>query len=63
MFADLTIFDPATIQDRATYNEPLKYSVGVKYVFVNGRAVVFDGKITDERPGRPLKGPGYRQVR
>lgn len=63
MFADITIFDPATIQDRATYNEPLKYSLGVKYVFVNGRPVVFDGKITDERPGRPLRGPGYRQVR
>ena len=61
MFADITIFDPATIQDRATYNEPLKYSLGVKYVFVNGRPVVFDGKITDERPGRPLRGPGYRQ--
>lgn len=63
MFADITVFNPETIQDLATYNDPLKYSVGVKYVFVNGRPVVFDGKITDERPGRPLRGPGYRQVR
>lgn len=63
IFADITVFDPATIQDLATYNEPLKYSVGVKYVFVNGRAVVFDGKITDERPGRALRGPAYRPPR
>ena len=63
IFADITVFDPATIQDLATYNEPLTYSVGVRYVFVNGRAVVFDGKMTNERPGRALKGPGYRQVR
>jgi dihydroorotase/N-acyl-D-amino-acid deacylase len=62
MFADITVFDPATIQDLATYNDPLKYSVGVKYVFVNGKPVVFDGKITDERPGRALRGPGYRQA-
>jgi len=59
MFADITIFDPATVQDKATYNEPLHYSTGVKYVFVNGKPVVSDGKITDERPGRALRGPGY----
>jgi len=60
MYADVTVFDPATIQDVATYNDPLRYSVGVKYVFVNGKPVVFDGKITDERPGRALRGPGYK---
>jgi N-acyl-D-amino-acid deacylase len=60
MMADITVFDPATIQDVATYNEPLQYSRGVKHVFVNGRPVVLDGKITDERPGRPLRGPGYK---
>jgi N-acyl-D-aspartate/D-glutamate deacylase len=60
MFADITIFDPATVQDKATYNDPLRYSVGVKYVFVNGKPVVFDNKITDERPGRTLRGPGYK---
>ena len=59
MMADVTIFNPATIQDIATFTEPLRYSVGVRYVFVNGRPVVRDGKITDERPGRPLRGPGF----
>lgn len=62
MMADITIFDPATIQDIATYQDPLRYSVGVKYVFVNGRPVVLDGKITDERPGRALRGPGYKRA-
>src|SRR5262249_35640662 len=61
MMADITIFDPATIQDRATYNDPLHYSTGVKHVFVNGRLVVLDGKITDERPGHALRGPGYHK--
>jgi N-acyl-D-amino-acid deacylase len=60
MFADITLFDPATIQDKATYTDPLRYSDGVKDVFVNGKAVVLDGKITDERPGRALRGPGYK---
>lgn len=58
-FADIAIFDPATVQDKATYNDPLRYSVGVKDVFVNGKPVVLDGKITDERPGRALRGAGY----
>ena len=62
MMADIAIFDPATIQDVATYNDPLRYSVGVKDVFVNGRPVVLDGKITDERPGRALRGPGYKRI-
>jgi len=60
MMADITVFDPATIQDVATYNDPLRYSVGVKDVFVNGRPVVLDGKITNERPGRALRGSGYQ---
>ncbi|MBV9343165.1 MAG: D-aminoacylase [Acidobacteria bacterium] len=59
MAADITVFDPATIRDVATYNEPLHYSTGVKYVFVNGRPVVLDGRITSERPGHGLRGPGY----
>lgn len=61
MMADVVLFDPATIQDVATYNDPLHYSRGVKDVFVNGRPVVLDGKITEERPGRALRGPGYKQ--
>jgi N-acyl-D-amino-acid deacylase len=60
MAADVTVFDPATIRDVATFEDPNRYSVGVRFVLVNGRAVVFDGKITDERPGRPLRGPGFR---
>ncbi len=60
MAADITIFDPATVRDVATFENPNQYSVGVRYVLVNGRAVVFEGKITEERPGRVLRGPGYR---
>jgi N-acyl-D-amino-acid deacylase len=60
MFADVTVFDPHGIKDVATFQDPMHYSVGVKYVFVNGRAVIWDGAITEERPGRPLRGQGYR---
>jgi len=60
MIADVTVFDPSTIEDVATYNDPLHYSTGVRFVFVNGRPVVWDGAITDERPGRALRGRGYR---
>jgi N-acyl-D-amino-acid deacylase len=59
-FADVTVFDPHTIKDVATFSNPMHYSLGVKYVFVNGRGVVWNGAITEERPGRPLRGPGYR---
>ena len=46
----------------ATFEDPNHYSVGMKYVFVNGRAVVDEGKITAERPGRALRGPGWRGI-
>ncbi|MGE5198210.1 MAG: N-acyl-D-amino-acid deacylase family protein [Rhodospirillaceae bacterium] len=59
MAADITIFDPATIRDVATFEDPNHYSVGVRHVYVNGRAVVANGAITSERPGRPLRGPGF----
>jgi N-acyl-D-amino-acid deacylase len=59
-FADIAVFDPKTIHDVATFSDPMHYSVGVRYVFVNGRPVVWDGAITDERPGRPLRGVGYQ---
>jgi len=62
MMADITVFDPTTIKDVATYTDSLRYSVGVKDVFVNGRPVLLDGKITDESPGRALRGPGYKPV-
>jgi N-acyl-D-amino-acid deacylase len=63
MFADIVVFDPATIRDVATYESPLKYSVGVKDVFVNGRPVVRNSEITSERPGRALRGSGYKSLK
>ena len=60
MAADITVFDPATIRDVSTFEDPKHYSVGVKHVLVNGRRVVADGVITSERPGRPLRGIGSR---
>src|SRR5436190_13254776 len=60
MAADVTIFDPAAIRDIATFEDPKHYSVGVRHVIVNGTRAVVDGRITDERAGRPLRGPGYR---
>lgn len=59
-YADVTVFDAHAIKDVAAFNDPMHYSVGVEYVFVNGRPVVWDGKITEERPGRGLRGPGYQ---
>jgi len=61
--ADITIFDPATIRDVATFEQPNRYAVGVRHVFVNGRRIVADGAITSERPGKPLRGPGYHAAR
>jgi dihydroorotase/N-acyl-D-amino-acid deacylase len=60
MAADLVAFDPETVRDRSTFEDPLHYSEGIPYVAVNGELVVDGGKITDARPGRALKGPGYR---
>jgi dihydroorotase/N-acyl-D-amino-acid deacylase len=59
-FADITIFDPATINDVATFEDPNRYSTGVRFVLVNGKAVLANGAITTERPGRPLYGPGRK---
>jgi N-acyl-D-amino-acid deacylase len=58
-FADLVVFDPATIQDHATFAEPHQYSIGVRDVIVNGVPVLLDGEHTDAAPGRFIKGPGY----
>ena len=58
MFADVVVFDPATIADRATYEKPHQYAVGVKHVFVNGVQVIKDGEHTGAKPGRALWGPG-----
>jgi len=58
--ADIVVFDPATIIDRATFEEPHQLSVGMNYVLVNGITVVRDGKHTGAKPGRVVWGPGYR---
>jgi len=58
MFADVVIFDPATIADRATFEKPHQYAVGVRDVLVNGVAVLRNGEHTDARPGRALWGRG-----
>jgi dihydroorotase/N-acyl-D-amino-acid deacylase len=59
MAADLVVFDAARVADRSSYSDPLHYSAGIPYVAVNGQLVVDEGRITDARPGRALKGPGY----
>jgi N-acyl-D-amino-acid deacylase len=58
MFADVVVFDPATIADHATFEKPHQYSTGVRDVFVNGVQVLKDGEHTGALPGRALKGPG-----
>jgi len=58
MFADVVVFDPATISDRATFEKPHQYAIGVKHVFVNGAQVIKDGEHTGAKPGRALWGPG-----
>ncbi len=60
MAADLVAFDPETVASRATYADPLHYSAGIPYVAVNGQLVVDEGAITKARPGRALRGPGYK---
>ena len=59
-FADLVVFDPATIRDRATFELPRQYAEGIRYVAVNGQLVVDGGQITAARPGRALRGPGRK---
>jgi len=61
MFADVVVFDPATITDRATFEKPHQYAVGVKHVFVNGVQVIKDGEHTGAKPGRALWGPGKKK--
>lgn len=58
-FADITIFDPKTIIDKATYKDPNQVSGGVDYVFVNGQLEFANGKLTGEPAGRPLRGQGW----
>jgi N-acyl-D-amino-acid deacylase len=58
LFADVVVFDPATIGDRATFESPHQYAVGMRQVFVNGTQVLKDGEHTGAKPGRALWGPG-----
>jgi N-acyl-D-amino-acid deacylase len=59
-FADVVVFDPATIIDHATFEKPHQYATGVQHVFVNGVQVLKDGEHTGAKPGRVVHGPGYR---
>jgi len=61
MYADITVFDPNTIIDNSTFEQPQQLASGVTHVFVNGVAVITDGKPTGALPGRALRGPGYRK--
>jgi N-acyl-D-amino-acid deacylase len=59
-YADIIIFDPAKIKDNATFDKPHQYAEGMIHVFVNGVQVLKDGEHTNAKPGRFVKGPGYR---
>jgi dihydroorotase/N-acyl-D-amino-acid deacylase len=61
MWADLVIFDPQTIRDLATFEEPNQLSVGMDFVLVNGVPVIAEGKMTGAKPGKVLRGPGYKK--
>ncbi|CAN5876545.1 amidohydrolase family protein [soil metagenome] len=60
-FADVVLFDPATIIDHATFEQPHQYATGVRHVFVNGEQVLRDGEHTGATPGRVVRGPGWRR--
>jgi len=58
-YADIVLFDPATIEDHATYENPHQFATGVEYVFVNGVEVIKNGENTGAKPGRFVHGPGW----
>jgi N-acyl-D-amino-acid deacylase len=60
-FADVVIFDPKTIADKATFEQPHQYAIGMKHVFVNGVQELKDGEHTGSKSGRALWGPGKRK--
>ncbi|MFL6787719.1 MAG: amidohydrolase family protein [Sphingomicrobium sp.] len=62
-YADIAIFDPAAISDRATFTQPQQYAVGMRHVLVNGVPVLRDGEPTGATPGRFVRGPGYGRCR
>ncbi|HVO60181.1 MAG TPA: D-aminoacylase [Terriglobales bacterium] len=59
MWADIVVFDPATVRDVATFDNPNQLAQGMEYVLVNGVPVIAQGKMTGARPGKVLRGPGY----
>jgi N-acyl-D-amino-acid deacylase len=59
-FADVVVFDPKTIADRATYEKPHQYAIGMRHVWVNGVQVLKDGEHTGQKPGRVVRGPGWK---
>ena len=59
LFADVTVFDPNTIAERATFEKPHQLSTGIRFVFVNGVAVLRDGVHTGAKPGRALRSASY----
>jgi len=59
-FADVVVFDPMTIADQATYEKPHQYATGMRHVWVNGVQVLKDGEHTGQKPGRVIRGPGYK---
>ncbi|MEK7406975.1 MAG: D-aminoacylase [Acidobacteriota bacterium] len=60
-FADVVVFDPASIQDHATFEKPHQYATGMMHVFVNGVQVLKEGQHTGAKPGRFVKGPGWKK--
>jgi N-acyl-D-amino-acid deacylase len=60
MWADMVVFDPAIIADRSTFSSPNQLAVGMRWVLVNGVPVIADGQMTGAKPGRVLRGPGYK---
>ena len=61
-WADVVVFDPATISDHATYEKPRQYATGVIHVFVNGIQVLKDGEHTGAKPGQVVRGPGWKKA-
>ncbi|MBI4429195.1 MAG: D-aminoacylase [Ignavibacteriales bacterium] len=60
-YADVVVFDPDTVADKATFENPHQYSVGVEFVFVNGKVVWENGTFTGNLPGKVIRGPGYKK--
>ena len=60
-YADVVVFDPATITDHATFAKPHQYATGMAHVFVNGEQVLKNGQHTGAKPGRAVRGPGWKR--